>query len=169
MRIKPIVWIAFVGIFLTTCKTKIEGDTPYRDIVINEVMPKNSKHGSDQDGEFDDWIELFNLSDIDLDLSGVYLTDSKKNLKKWKFPDGTLIPRNGFLIVWADADTLQAGLHTNYKLSADGEKVLLVAPDLVIIDQVEYPATTEEKSYARIPNGTGKFQWSNPTFNRSND
>ena len=48
-----------------------------KSIVINELMPKNSMFGSDQNGEFDDWIELYNLSNQDLDISGYYLTDSK--------------------------------------------------------------------------------------------
>ncbi|MFZ5431848.1 MAG: lamin tail domain-containing protein [Bacteroidota bacterium] len=163
-------WLALAGwLLFSGCETTIEGDTPYKVIVINELMPKNTRHGADQNGEYDDWIELFNLSDKDMDLTGVYLTDSKKELTKWKFPDGTVIPKNGFLLVWADGDTHQAGLHTNYKLSADGEKVLLVSPDLIIIDQVEYPATTEEKSYARLPNGTGNFVWTVPTINAPNE
>jgi hypothetical protein len=60
-------------------------------------------------------------------------------------------------------------LHTNYKLSAEGENVLLLTPEQEIINLVEYPATTIERSYARIPDGTGDFTWASPTFNESND
>ncbi|MDP2113378.1 MAG: hypothetical protein Q8K69_04910 [Bacteroidota bacterium] len=49
-----------------------------------------------------------------------------------------------------------------------GENVVLLSPDLVVIDQVKYPATTIEQSYARIPNGTGDFVWATPTFNAEN-
>lgn len=139
-----------------------------KSLVINELMPKNSRFGSDQNGQFDDWIELYNLSSQDIDLSGFYLTDSKKEPTKWKFPAGTTIVKNGYLIVWADADTLQAGLHTNYKLSADGENVVFLSPNKEVIDLVEYPPTVIEQSYARKPNGTGKFGWSTPTFNKEN-
>lgn len=138
-------------------------------IVINEILPKNTQYGADEDGEYDDWIELFNLSNEDVDLSGFYLTDSKKQPTKWKFPSGTVIGKNGFLIVWADGDSTHvSGLHTNYKLSADGENVVLLSPTQEVINIVEYPATLLEKSYARKPNGTGDFQWSAPTFNKSN-
>jgi hypothetical protein len=155
---------------LTNCGKENEMEEPdvTNKLVINELLPKNSSHGSDQNGEFDDWIELYNLSDEDMNISGYYLTDSKKNLTKWKFPEGTVIEKKNYLIIWADNDTLQAGLHTNYKLSADGEKVLLLTPWLDIVDETEYPATTIEQSWARIPNGTGEFQWSSPTFNGSN-
>ncbi|MDO9040273.1 MAG: lamin tail domain-containing protein [Bacteroidota bacterium] len=171
---KRIGWILVVLMIvgMTNCKKNTEVVEPGVDInksiVINELLPKNTKYGSDQNGQFDDWIELFNLSSEDLDISGFYLADSKKNLTKWKFPAGTILDKNGYLIVWADADTLQAGLHTNYKLSALGENVVLLSPDLVVIDQVKYPATTIEQSYARIPNGTGDFVWATPTFNAEN-
>jgi hypothetical protein len=159
----------FSFVALAGCSTKIEGPGIYTNIVINEVLPKNSRYGSDENGKFNDWIELYNLSGQDIDLTGCYLTDSKKDLTKWKFPDGTIIAKNGFLIVWADGDTNSTGLHTNYKLSAEGEKVAFVNPGLEIIDIVEYPATTTEQSYARIPNGTGNFTWTTPTFNKSNE
>lgn len=139
------------------------------DVIINEILPKNSQHGSDQDGEFDDWIELYNPADIDQDISGYYLSDSKKEPTKWKFPEGTIIGKLGYLIVWCDGDTLQAGLHTNYKLSADGENVVLLDSELNVINLVEYPITLVEQSWARKPNATGEFEWSVPTFNGPND
>ncbi|GAB1454119.1 hypothetical protein MASR2M47_41750 [Draconibacterium sp.] len=168
---KQIKWflILFVGIGFTNCN----GDDPVEEenpkVIINELLPKNSKHGSDQDGEFDDWIELYNPSDKDQDISGYYLTDSKKNLTKWKFPTGTIIEKNAYLIVWADGDSTQVGLHTNYKLSSDGENVVLLTPDQQVINIVEYPATLIEQSWARKPNATGDFKWSVPTFNGPND
>ena len=140
-----------------------------KSIVINELMPKNTQFGSDQNGQFDDWIELFNLADVDIDISGYYLTDSKNDLTKWQFPLGTTLVKNGYLIVWADADTLQTGLHANYKLSALGETVLLLTPGKNVIQEVKYPATDLQQSYARLPNGTGDFKWtSTPTYNVEN-
>jgi hypothetical protein len=155
---------------VAACNNNNEETDETKNIVINEILPKNTQYGSDEDGDFDDWIELFNLSNEDIDLSGYYLTDSKKQPEKWKFPDGTIISKNGYLIVWADGDSTHvSGLHTNYKLSSDGETVVFLTPELEVINMVEYPATVLEKSWARIPNGTGKFEWSVPTFNKSND
>ncbi|MDP2113379.1 MAG: hypothetical protein Q8K69_04915, partial [Bacteroidota bacterium] len=86
---KRIGWILVVLMIvgMTNCKKNTEVVEPGVDInksiVINELLPKNTKYGSDQNGQFDDWIELFNLSSEDLDISGFYLADSKKNLTKW--------------------------------------------------------------------------------------
>ena len=170
---KQIKWalIGLMVILMVNCK-KDKVEDPIininKSIVINELMPKNSSFGSDQNGEFDDWIELFNLANEDIDISGYYLTDSKNDLTKWKFPVGTTLTKNGYLIVWADSDTLQTGLHANYKLSALGETVLLISPEMNVIEEVKYPATSLTQSYARMPNGTGDFIWTAPTYNAEN-
>ena len=161
--------LIFSLIGFTNCNNDDEKVDINKSIVINEVLPKNSQNGADQDGEYDDWIELFNLANEDIDISGYYLSDSKKEPAKWKFPANTINAKNGFLIVWADEDTTQTGLHTNYKLSADGENIVLLSPTQEVINLVEYPPTVLEQSYARVPNGTGDFKWSVPTFNKSND
>jgi hypothetical protein len=169
MKSFKIVLLLFLVIGFTNCNDDDPTEeTP--DVVINEVLPKNSQNGSDQDGDFDDWIELYNPANVDQDISGYYLTDSKKNPTKWKFPTGTTIKANNYLIVWADEDSTHvSGLHTNYKLSADGENIVLLSPTQEVINLVEYPATVLEQSYARKPNGTGDFRWATPTFNKSND
>jgi hypothetical protein len=132
-------------------------------------MAVNSITAADQDGEYDDWIELYNLTENEIDLSGFYLTDSKKNLTKWKFPEGTSITAKGYLIVWADGDTMQVGLHTNYKLSSLGERVIILSPEVEVLDKVEYAAQPSELGYARVPNGTGEFVWQTATFGYRND
>jgi len=163
------LFILILVIGISACKKEENAPIDIKaSIVINEVLPKNTMYGSDQDGQFDDWIELYNLSSQNLDISGYYLTDSKKELTKWKFPDGTILKMNDYLIVWADKDTLQAGLHTNFKLSAAGENVVLLTPAQEVIDEVKFPLDSLELSYARIPNGTGSFVWSTPTFNSVN-
>lgn len=137
------------------------------EVVINEVMPSHSIH-SDQVGETGDWIELYNNSNNAIDLSGYYLSDNSNKLKKWKFPNGTAIGSQEYLIVWADEDTLQTGLHANFKLSSDGEEVLLITPDIYIADQVIYNEQNGEMAFARFENGTGSFTWLKPTFNSEN-
>ena len=155
-------------LFQISCD-KDDEDPINKDIVINEFMAVNSYTAADQDGEYDDWIELFNLTSEEINLSGYYLTDSKNNLTKWKFPDGTSITGKGYLIIWADGDTTQSGLHTNYKLSSLGEKVILLTPEMETIDKVEYNAQSSELAYARVPNGTGDFIWQTATFYYKND
>lgn len=170
---KQFRWALIVLLAVAMVNCDDEGEDPEinlnKSIVINELMPKNTQFGSDQDGQFDDWIELYNLASEEVDLSGYYLTDSKKQLTKWKFPEGTKLAKNGYLIVWADGDsTTQVGLHTNYKLSALGETVLLITPEMNVIEEVKYPATELQQSWSRVPNGTGTFKWSDPTFEAEN-
>lgn len=164
-------FIAVISIILFTACNKDDDPVEIKvpDVVINELLSKNSQYGSDEDGDYDDWIELYNPADIDQDISGFYLSDSKKNPTKWQIPEGTIIEKMGYLIIWCDEDSTRSALHTNYKLSADGENVVFLNPDQQVISIVEYPATVIEQSWARKPNGTGDFEWSVPTFNQTND
>lgn len=167
------VTFAIVAAFLafemlmSSC-SKDDNGTDEKTVVINELMPLNSATVTDQDDEYDDWIELYNNSEATIDLSGYYLSDNDNYLTKWRFPDGTTIEGKGYLIVWADNDTLQTGLHTCYKLSADGEEVVLSKPNKTVIDEVKYSGQTLELSYSRIPSGTGSFSWQTATYNTEN-
>ena len=125
-------------------------------IVINEIMAKNSATLADDNGEFDDWIELANLSDQTVDLSGMYLSDKEANPRKWTIPDGTTIEPNGYLIIWADEDSDQEGLHTNFKLSSDGETITLVDSDArgnLLLDSLTYGELGEDVSFGRSDDG----------------
>jgi hypothetical protein len=158
--------ILCIPLIFFSCKKTYE--TAKTNVVINELMPVNTTTVTDQYGEYDDWIELFNLTATVVDLSGYYLSDNKKDPGKWQFPPGTSIPANGYLIIWADNDTTQFGLHTNFKLSSAGEDAVLSDPNILVIDKISFPAQTLELSYSRVPNGTGSFVWQTPTFNKTN-
>jgi hypothetical protein len=167
--LKTITFITVLLILIISGSCKKYYETVPGAVVINEIMPVNTTTVTDQDGEYDDWIELYNLSYAVIDLSGYYLSDSKKENKKWHFPQGTSIRENGYLIIWADNDTTQTGLHANFKLSSAGEEVVLTKPDGTITDKTTFSAQTLELSYSRVPNGKGAFKWQTPTFLRSND
>lgn len=147
----------------------IEIASAVSDLVINEFMASNDTTVADQDGEFDDWIELYNNGNTIINLDDYTLSDDGTDLAQWTFPDGTSIAPNGFLIVWADDDEGQAGLHTNFKISASGESLYLSDANGDIIDDITFGAQTTDVSYARIPNGTGSFQAVASTYNANND
>lgn len=138
------------------------------EVVINEFMASNDVSFADEQGEFDDWLELYNTSLTNVPLDGDYLSDNSENLLKWAFPDGTVINANGYLVIWADEDEQQPGLHANFKLSASGEELFLINNQGQIIDHVYFTAQTTDVSYGRIPNGDGDFQQLNPTPTRNN-
>lgn len=132
------------------------------DLVINEIMASNLTAYADQDGEYDDWIEIYNTTSNPISLQDIFLTDNLGNTNKWAFPD-TTIAANGYLIVWADNDTFQTGLHAYFKLSATGEQVGLYNLNGTVIDSVSYGVQTTDITYGRYVNGTGNFTAMPPT------
>ena len=74
--------------------------TVAQDIVINEFMSTNMTTIADEDGDFSDWIEIYNRGEQRIDLTGFALTDNKTNLRKWVFPHLYLNPKS-FLLVFA--------------------------------------------------------------------
>ena len=138
-------------------------------IVINELLASNSTGTKDEKGQYDDWIELYNKSDATVDVSGYYITDDITKPKKWAIPTGTKITGKGYLTLWADEDGTQGPLHTNFKLSADGEFVYLYTPQEQLADSVTFGIQQNDVAFARNPNGTGKFKAQAPTFGTDND
>jgi len=142
----------------------------FQDVVINEFMANNAEGSpwNDQDEEHDDWIELYNNTNNPIDLSNYFLSDSPSFIHKWEFPNVT-IPANGYLIVWADKDPQQEGLHTKFNLDKDGDEIIFSYLDGTIIDSVTWEdEQIENQSLSRIPNGTGDFITALVTFNAEN-
>jgi len=130
---------------------------PEQNIAINEFMADNDNVVEDEVGEYDDWLELYNWNEDDLDISGYYLSDDQANPEKWQIPEGTVIAANGFLCFWADEDQEQGEYHTNFKLSASGETIILSDPFGNVMDEINYIAQETDVSYGRYPDGTGDF------------
>jgi hypothetical protein len=128
-------------------------------LVINEFMASNNSASGFHDpaGDYDDWIEIYNFSDIPVDLAGMYLSDNPDNPTKWRFPSGypsqTTVPAGGFVIIWADDESSEGPLHANFKLSADGEDILLSDANENLIDSITFGPQTANISYGRYPDG----------------
>jgi hypothetical protein len=71
-------------------------------VVINEIMPANSFTIPDEDGDFSDWIELFNTQDSSINLAGYGISDDSSNSFKWVLPELNLSPKDHFLIFASD-------------------------------------------------------------------
>jgi hypothetical protein len=136
-------------------------------IVINEFLASNTNSDMDMAGENDDWIELFNTGESAVNLSGFYLSDEISDPFKWTFPD-TTIGAGDYLVVWADRDTLQEGLHANFKLSASAEEISISDNTGMVLDQISFPAQISDISYGRYPNGRGEFVFLVPTIGAEN-
>ena len=138
-------------------------------VVINELLASNDNGATDEAGDHEDWIELYNNNDFEVDLSGFFLSDNPDDLQKWAINDGTIIPGNGYLIIWADEDGSEAPLHANFKLSASGETLIFSDAAGNALDQVTFGEQNTDVAYARNPNGTGNFVQQAPTFGFNNE
>jgi len=140
-------------------------------IVINELMASNSNFIMDPQGQYDDWIEIYNYSSSAVDMSGMYLTDDPNAPAKWQIPAGTTIPAGGYLLIWTDEDTNDEGLHANFKLDADGEQISLFDIDGVTeIDSVIFSRQSPDISYGRYPDGEDNWNYfSDPTPETQNE
>ena len=99
-------------------------------VVITEFMARNGGTLDDEDGDSSDWIEVRNAGATSVDLAGWTVTDDPANPALWTFPSWVL-GSGEHLVVFASAkDRAQSGseLHTNFKLSSDGEYLGLFAP-----------------------------------------
>ncbi len=132
-----------------------------QNLVVNEFMASNSHVLSDNAGEYDDWIEIYNSTGADIDLAGYYFSDNPNNPYKYKIPATnpifTTIPAGGYLVFWADGDTLQGPTHLSFKISAEGESILVTNPQGIIEDEITFSEQESNVSYSRIPDGTGPF------------
>lgn len=145
----------------------VQAEVNNLDIVINEFMASNEVTIADNEGEYDDWIELYNTTGFDISLGGLFLSDDVNQLDKWPISDLN-IPGGGFVSFWADNDLDQGSLHTNFKLSAGGEAIYLSNAIGMVLDSVVFGAQETDVSTGRYPNGTGPFMTMYPTFNTDN-
>ncbi len=140
-------------------------------IAINEFLAYNVNDTLDDQGKHSDWIELYNTTNDTLNLFGLYLSDSYSNPTKFAFPVNSLISPGSYMIIWADDKNYTAAspFHCNFKLSLNGERIILSNNLSVVIDSVTYGPQAADVSLGRCPNGTGAFTTQMQTsYNASN-
>lgn len=135
-------------------------------ICINEIMASNSSTIADEDGDFEDWVEILNHGSESIDLEGWGLSDDDSNLFRFVFPSTVLEPGE-FLLVWCSGkDRAVSGqpLHTSFGISAGGEEVMLTHPDGELVNLVPATPLTADISWGRYPDATGPwFFFDQPT------
>lgn len=145
-----------------------------RDIVINEVV-SNNQEVMDEFGVMEDYIELYNKGTEPVDIGGWYITDTPGNQLFHQMPTNnasmTTIQPGGYLILWADDEPNQGAQHLGFKLSKDGETLILSRKlednSVAIIDSVSFPVLGYQ-SYSRVPDGSATWAIQGLTFNAAN-
>lgn len=142
------------------------------DVVINELVASNDSTVTDPQGQFEDYVELHNVTSESVDLSGRFLSDEASNPRKWQFPDGTSIPPYGFLLVWMDEDGSDTpGLHASFKLDKDGESVWLVDTDAnlnALLDSTTFGVLARDQAWARPSSAPSTFLLQTPSPGTAN-
>ncbi|KAB1157061.1 CotH kinase family protein [Flavobacterium luteum] len=154
MKKTPLYFIALLLIFFTNSAIS-------QSIVINEILTSNTTINKDEDGSYQDWIELKNNEATSVNLTGFGLTDDALLPYKWIFPNVS-IGAGQYLLVWcSDKNRTNSTkpLHTNFKLSSDSETITLTNKSGVALNTTTTPAMLQNISYGRIPNGTGDFKF----------
>lgn len=129
-------------------------------VLINEFQAINDSTLADADGDFSDWIELYNAGSNVVDLTGWFLSDQETNLTRWSFPAVSL-DTNAYLLVFASGkDTNILGqLHANFKLDGDGEYLALVDGQTNVVFEYTpvYPNQVEDLSYGVDTNNAQRY------------
>jgi len=109
-------------------------------VFINEILP--SPKGPDEKEEF---IEIFNANDFELDLTGWKISDKVGKTKTYIFLKGTKISAKSYLILNRPT--------TKITLNNDGDELILSDSSGEIVDQVSYQKAQEGKSYSKTDSG----------------
>lgn len=155
-------FILFVGLLLPLAGINAQ------QLFINEFLADNVDDITDEYGDHDDWIEIYNGGDDSVNVAGLYITDDLSEPLKWRISSldstRTTIPPNGFLILWADGTPTQSLIHLGFRLSANGEAIGLYDADSSrYIDSLSFGPQTADISQGRQPDGGPVWNFFNET------
>ncbi|MBN1340487.1 MAG: CotH kinase family protein [Bacteroidales bacterium] len=134
-------------------------------------MPKNETVITDEDGDYSDWIELYNHTGSVINLTGYTITDDSCALCKWVFPE-CILPPEGYLFLFASGKDRIEGpfLHTNFRLDSEGEPLFLCDNQGNVQDSLIFGPVPDDISFGRKPDGSGFFFFFDfPTPGTTND
>ncbi len=142
-------------------------------LYVNEILAFNCTGPTDEAGDYDDWVEIYNAGTTGFDVGGMYLTDDPASPTKWQFPTPTMVPAGSFLVVWCDDQPEDGPLHATFKLSSGGEGVGIYHTDAernVLVDYLAYPGLVGDVSFGRYPDGADDVEpMTNTTPGAAND
>lgn len=161
---------------LIACFEPAQTDASLPPVMINEVSAGNGIHVSEY-MKRDDWVELYNTTDHDIDLTGMYLTDRLDKPQKYQISAegtqaSTIIPAHGFKIIWCDKRETVSQLHASFKLDndRDGRLVMLTAADGSWSDTLTYIVHAPNQTVGRYPDGSSqRYLMTQPTIERANE
>ena len=128
-------------------------------LIINEIMASNIDGTMSPATNFDSWIELYNPTDANISLTGMWLSNDPENLQKWHIPATTgTVAAHGFKVVWLGSNNIKTS-QGSFKLNCDGGTVFLCDKDGELITSADYPEALSRTSYARTTDGGDEWGW----------
>lgn len=129
-------------------------------VIISEFMASNDTVLADDQGEFGDWIELYNAGTTTVDLDGWFITDDARVPRRWRLPEVNLAASE-FLVIFASGKNrvrADEQLHTNFRLRAASDYLALVRPSGSVASEYRpYPEQRPDVSYGMTDSGTEDF------------
>jgi len=127
-------------------------------LLINEFVASNDLSYPGPQGDYPDWIEIYNVSSEDVDLSGYFMADDLIDpVARYQipdtYPDSVTVPAGGHIVFYANKGEATSVLNLNFKLSGGGEQIGLWSPDQSVIDTLTYGEQTTDISYGRVVDG----------------
>ena len=162
---KSLHFFALLLVFL--CLPKL-----YAQVLINEYCAANVSVNTDNFGENEDWIELYNAGSAAVNLNGYWLSDKINNIQKWQIPAINLAP-GGRVLIWCSSRNITTGpYHTNFGLtqSENSEHVIFSDPSGVILDSTAVRRCLQNHSRGRTTDGAATWSvFTTPTPNATNN
>ena len=144
--------------------------TQYEGLRISEVMPSNRSAVTDENGEYPDWVEIWNSADHEMNLHGIGLSDRSDSIR-FLFPD-MILPADGRVLVFcSNSNQTNPGMpfHAKFKLSSVGETVYLYDPNAYLIDSCKYPILGTDESWALTADGFQAVTYFSPGYENTQE
>ena len=133
-------------------------------LIISEVMSANNRYLQQSDGEYYDWVELTNISDNSIDLSGYCLSDDPGKLQRFQLPEKTLAPGESTVIICSgDVSLTGRYAHAPFTLGYDESWVYLTGPDGGLADYIRIFDVPYRASVGRMEGKNGTYYFTTPT------
>lgn len=163
--IKPILGLCFL--------VSLSLNSAFGQLYINEFSAANYDDFTDNYGEFEDWIEVYNAGGTNVDLDGYFFSDDILEPMKWQVPSSLVVPAGGFEVIFCSKRNELTGTnaHTSFKLTqTQQEYVVLSDPGGTTIDVfwIEVPNQTNHSSGRQTDGGANWNVFTNPSPGASN-
>ncbi len=147
------------------------GTISHNDVIINEYMISNTFTIYDCEGDYGDWVELYNSGSESADMSGYAITDDDTNPFKYVFAEGTTIAAGEYLLIFCDGkDKVDDSgvIHTGFSLSVEDGAITLYTPEGVPSDSIEIVDMPDNISCGLVEGESEPKLFARPTPGKQN-